>query len=193
MLRTIAIKNEIISLNKTHIKAIRAGDEILMDIRCYGADWYDSLPIPDRHTHTYVAKHLIGALSNSRLMIDIVCPLLQRELTVNHLFVKQYAMGVRSLTTTTEIDAAFVSLYPSLLNPHVKEKGANDYKYLVGKTYVDDEDNRTYEVVKVSVNPNRFIVATVKHIRQPYSKSKLMDTPLHIADVERMYIASSTL
>ena len=193
LLRTIAIKNEIISLNKTHIKAIRAGDEILMDIRCYGADWYDSLPIPDRHTHTYVAKHLIGALSNSRLMIDIVCPLLQRELTVNHLFVKQYAMGVRSLTTTTEIDAAFVSLYPSLLNPHVKEKGANDYKYLVGKTYVDDEDNRTYEVVKVSVNPNRFIVATVKHIRQPYSKSKLMDTPLHIADVERMYIASSTL
>jgi hypothetical protein len=191
--RTLVIKHEITSLNRSPIKAIRTGDELLMDIRCYGADWYEALPISDRHTRTYVAKHLVGALSASRLKIDISCPLLKRELTVNHLFVKQYAMGVRSITTPVEIDSAFVSLYPSLLNQEVKEKGIADYKYLLGKTYIDDEDNRKYEVVKIFVNPNRFIVASVKHIRQPYSKSKLMDTPLHIADVERMFIASSPL
>jgi hypothetical protein len=57
----------------------------------------------------------------------------------------------------------------------------------VGKRYVDDEDKREYEVVKVGVMRDRSIVAYVKWIREPYSKSKLMEAPIHIADVVRLH------
>ena len=112
---------------------------------------------------------------------------------VNHLFVKQYGISVRSLTDHIVIDSAFVSLYPTLLNPEVQERSASDYQYLVGKSYVDDDDNRKYEVTKVYTDRRRFIVAEVKRIKVPYSASQPVHTPFHIADVERMYIASNHL
>ena len=192
LLRVKESKHEITRLNKTPITEVKPGDEVLVDIRCYGASWYDNLPIPDRHLHTFVAKHIFGGLSPNLTKIDISCPLLKRSLTVNHLFVKQYGLGARARTDLFVIDAAFLDLHPSLLSSEVKERSAADYQYLVGKTYVDDEDNRTYEVTKVVVNRTHHIVAFVKWVRQPYSRSKPMDTPIHIADVERMFIASGS-
>ena len=186
-------KNVIATLNKTRITAVRPGEEVLIDIRCYGADWYDSLPIPDRHTKTFVAPHVFGIHVSNGLKIYVTCPLLQREMIVNHLFVKQYGISVRSLTDHIVIDSAFVSLYPTLLNPEVQERSASDYQYLVGKSYIDDDDNRKYEVTKVYTDRRRFIVAEVKRIKVPYSASQLVHTPFHIADVERMYIASNHL
>ena len=191
LLRVKETQHQITSLNRTKITEVHPGDEVLIDIRCYGHSWYDALPVPDRHIHTFVAKHIFGAYSSSsQLKISVSCPLLKRTLIVNHLFVKQYGLGVRSRSEIFEIDAAFVEMHPSILSSEVQERSVADYQYLVGKTYLDDEDFKTYEVVKIILTRNRHIAAMVKLIRKPYHTSKLIDTPIHVADVERMFIAT---
>jgi hypothetical protein len=66
----------------------------------------------------------------------------------------------------------------------------SDYTYLVGKRFIDDEDKREYEVVKIDVMRDRSIVAYVKWVREPYSRSKLMDAPIHVGDIVRMLHAT---
>jgi hypothetical protein len=190
LLRVRETNKEITRLNKSPIVEIEPGNSALIDIRCYGDSWYDALPIPDKHLNTYVVKHTFGKLSSNATKIDVTCAPLNRSFTADHLFVKQYCLGARSRNNLVEIDAKFITEHPSLLNPEVQERSASDYQYLVGKTYIDDEDLRTYEVTKVYVNVNKFIVANVKWVRKPYSTSKPLSTPIHIADVERMFIAS---
>jgi hypothetical protein len=47
-------KKEIARLNNQPITAVCPGDIVYIDLRCYGAAWYDTLRLPDHHHLTYV-------------------------------------------------------------------------------------------------------------------------------------------
>jgi hypothetical protein len=174
-------------INKSPIPNIESGDKFFVDIRFYGADWYDALNLPNIHEKTYVVEHLYGRVNANRLKTEVICPLLQRKFTANPFFVQQYGQRLSPQTNDIVVTSQLIEQYPSLLSKKVATRSASDYQYLVGKQYLDDEDNRHYEIVKIAVLRDKSIVAYVKWLREPYSKSKLMDAPIHIADIVRMY------
>jgi hypothetical protein len=112
---------------------------------------------------------------------------LHRKFTANAFFVHQYGQRSTPRPDDVVVDPQLLTQFPQLLSKKVATRSVSDYSYLVGKRYVDDEDKREYEVVKVDVMRDRSIVAYVKWIREPYSKSKLMEAPIHIADVVRLH------
>ena len=185
------VKNIVTNLNKCPITDAQPGDTIFVDIRYYGADWYDSLALPDLHTKTYVAEHTYGRINRNKLKIEVRCAVLQRSFLANHSFVQQYGQRLQPREGDIVVTQALVEAHPALLSKSVPTRSEADYSYLVGKRYIDDEDNRKYEVVRVTTLRDRSIVAYVKWIREPNSRSKLMDAPIHIADVVRMYDTTS--
>ena len=80
-------------------------------------------------------------------------------------------------------------MHPALLSTKVTCPTETDFRYLVGKRYWDDDDNSTNEVVRISTVRDRTIVAHVKRIPDPPLSAKMMDSPIHIADIVRMYDA----
>jgi hypothetical protein len=109
---------------------------------------------------------------------------LQRSFVANQAFVHQF--GQRRLPREHDIviTESLIDEYPMLLSKSVHGKSPTDYEYLVGKMYIDpDLGNRKFEVLRIATTKKREIVAIVKLIREPYSRSKLMDTPVHIAAV----------
>jgi hypothetical protein len=172
------------SLNKTPITDVAPGDQVFVDIRFYGADWYDAIPLPDKHLKTYVAEHTFGKINRTKLKIEVSSRVLQRSFVANQAFVHQF--GQRRLPREHDIviTESLIYEYPMLLSKSVHGKSPTDYEYLVGKMYIDpDLGNRKFEVLRIATTKKREIVAIVKLIREPYSRSKLMDTPVHIAAV----------
>jgi hypothetical protein len=182
----------IAEINKVPISGIAAGDTVFIDIRAFGADWYGTLSLPDLHTKTYLAQHTFGKLDRSHLKIDLSCELLRRKFSANPVFVHQYCRRNAVTDDAIVISADLVMSHPDLVTKSKKilTRSGSDYEFLVGKRYIDDEDSQSYEVVKVRTLRDRSIVADVKLIREPYSKSKLMSAPVHIADIQRMYEAT---
>ena len=180
-------------INKSPIPDIESGDKFYVDIRFYGVDWYEALNLPDMHNKTYVAEHIYGRINANRLKVDVSCHILNRKFVANALFVYQYGKRVNPRDGDVLITSQHIEEYPQLLSKKVATRSVADYQYLLGKRYTDDEDHREYEVVKIDTMRDRSIVAYVKWVRQPYSRSKLMDDPIHVADVVRMLQESQHL
>jgi len=89
-----------------------------VDLRCYGSQWYDSLPIPDKYHVSYLLEYRYTRwIGKNKLKIEASCPIFNERFAVDHVFVKCYG----SLTTmpTGErfqlIDHNMVQQYPMLL------------------------------------------------------------------------------
>jgi hypothetical protein len=178
-------------INKSPILHIEKGDKFFVDIRYYGADWYEALNLPNKHEVTYVAEHVYGRINANRLKAEVICPILNRQFLANPFFVHQYGQRLSPFTENIVVSSQLTEQFPLLMSKKVATRSADDYQYLVGKRYIDDDDKREYEVVKIAVLRDRSIVAYVKWIREPYSKSKLMEAPIHIADVVRLHQQAS--
>lgn len=179
-------KKLILDENRRPIEGIKAGDKFWFDIRYYGADWYAALSLPDLHTSTYLAEHVYGKLTSDRRKVEIVCKLLKRKFIGTPFFIHQYGQRPQPREDDRLVTPLLIAEHPSLLSTEVLTRSQDHFAHLVGRCYVDDDDKRTYEVVRVATLRDRSIVAFVKWIRKPYSRSKLIDTPIHIADVARM-------
>jgi hypothetical protein len=191
--RVKEVKSIISDINKSPIQNIESGDKFFVDIRFYGAEWYDALGLPDPHLKTYVVEHVYGRINANRLKVEVSCPLLSRKFTANAFFVHQYGQRSAPRTDDVVVDSQLLNQFPQLLSKRVATRSMSDYTYLVGKRFIDDEDKREYEVVKIDVMRDRSIVAYVKWVREPYSRSKLMDTPIHVGDIVRMLHATELL
>jgi hypothetical protein len=186
-------KSIISDINKSPIPDIESKDKFFVDIRFYGAEWYDALGLPDLHLKTFVVEHIYGRINANRLKVEVSCPLLHRKFTANAFFVHQYGQRSTPRPDDVVVDPQLLTQFPQLLSKKVATRSVSDYNYLVGKRYVDDEDKREYEVVKIDVMRDRSIVAYVKWVREPYSRSKLMESPIHVGDVVRMLHATELL
>lgn len=111
-------------LNKAPITEVTPGDIAYVDLRCYGATWYASLPLPDLYHKYYVLEYKYTRwMGRQHLKIEAHCPVFKETFVVDHVFVRSY--GSASLLTNpilpenegkvVLIDEDFLQLYPQLL------------------------------------------------------------------------------
>ena len=103
-------------INITPITSVNPTTTVFMDIRAFGAGWYDSLDLPDAHFTLYVVKVIYTAWSNSNhTRISASIPLLtliwDKRNAVNHFFVKSWGSERNLLPNMILIDTTFISLY----------------------------------------------------------------------------------
>jgi hypothetical protein len=111
---------EIQKIKRANIVAVQPGDSVYVDLRCYGAPFYDSLGLPDAHTtRTYVVvyEYTKWSVRTHKRQIDARCPVFD-ELwpRLDNYFVRSYgSCKVFDATTMVLIDAAFCVQHPSVL------------------------------------------------------------------------------
>jgi hypothetical protein len=101
-------------MNNTPITVIAPNDIVYMDIRAFGAGWYDSLNLPNSHFNIYVVKIVYTKWHNSNhTRISVSIPLLKLvwdgRNSVNHLFVKSWGAQPNLLDNMTLITTDFIS------------------------------------------------------------------------------------
>jgi hypothetical protein len=78
-------------LNSTPIIEAQPGDTVLVDLRCYGAGWYDTSDLEDKHRTSYLLEYqYVKWKSNKHLKIQVYCPIFNETFIVDHVFVKLY-------------------------------------------------------------------------------------------------------
>lgn len=115
-------------LNASPITEVKPGDSVLVDIRSYGAGWYDSLSLEDKHHSNYLVEYrYVKWKSNRHLKIEAICPLFAETFVVDHAFVKFYGSWseddwVSSGLNMKVIDDDLIALVPELLPNNNKSK-----------------------------------------------------------------------
>jgi len=104
--------------NKVPITEVKPGDTVYVDLRCYGATWYGTLPLPDLHHKTYLLEYVYKEWVNKHhTKIKASCPIFGETFVVDHVFVRSY--GSRHELPTGEgfvlVDEDLVRQHPALL------------------------------------------------------------------------------
>lgn len=101
-------------LLRSAITEVSPGDIVYVDLRSYGAGWYDTLSIPDKYLTKYVLEYHYLDYDKDRTLIRCHCPVFDEYFIVDHDFVKRYG-GMRSVPHgAVLIDKDFVAKYPEL-------------------------------------------------------------------------------
>lgn len=96
------------------ITAVKPGDKVYVDLRSYGATWYQSLPLPDKDHKKYVLEYIYGRrISDSKIKAE--CVLFQEVFTVDNLFVVQYGSIFTLQPEMILIDMSLCLKIPELL------------------------------------------------------------------------------
>ena len=109
------------TLNKTPITEVEPGDTVLVDLRSYGATWYNHLHLPDKDHITYLVPYRYTKwIGSKRLKIEGHCPLFNETFPLDHLFVSQYGTRdknswIKSGAQFCIVDKAMLKKYPELL------------------------------------------------------------------------------
>jgi hypothetical protein len=103
-------------INATPITSIGPQTSVYMDIRAFGAGWYDNMNFPDAYSTSYVVRLTYTAWHNSshtRISASIPCLKLvwDRRNSVNHFFVKSWGSQCNLLDSMTLITTDFISEY----------------------------------------------------------------------------------
>jgi len=111
-------KSIITELNRTPITAVAPGDKVLVDLRSYGATWYQNLGLPNCDFITYVIEYVYSKWSGAKhFKIEAKCDVFNETFIVDHLFVKQYGSNKVFLENSMVlIDVLFVQKYPQVLS-----------------------------------------------------------------------------
>jgi hypothetical protein len=105
-------------LNNTPITEVQPGDTVYVDLRCYGATWYASLPIPDPFHTTYLLEYkYISWVGKRKLKLKAGCKVFDETFVVDHEFVRSYGSNkiLPNDPKTKLIDKDFIEEYPMLL------------------------------------------------------------------------------
>jgi hypothetical protein len=130
----------VVQLNATAITEVNPGNIVFVDLRSYGADWYESLELPLSDLKTYVVQYRYQRWIDNKVKLRIKahCHVFCETFTVNHDFVLRYG-SVFDFNPDTMIlvDEPFVLQYPDLMpgpRPRQKLKG--------GRTNADKENQQ---------------------------------------------------
>lgn len=111
-------------LNRTPITNVKPGDKVFVDLRSYGAAWFDSIGLPESYLKRYVVLYNYTKwTAASHLKIQAYCPIFKETFTVNHMFVRSYGSTFSLDPNMILVDSALVQAYPSLLPTFAKEGG----------------------------------------------------------------------
>jgi len=110
-------RKQVAERNRTPIKAVKPGDVVYVDLRCYGFGWYESLDLPDMDNLTYVLEYRYQEFATRQhLKIWSVCPVFNERHCVDHTFVYTYGSFFKvDSATMVLIDRAFIRRFPKLL------------------------------------------------------------------------------
>ena len=114
-------KLRIREINKLPISEIKPGDEVLVDLRCYGHGWYQTLQLEDKDHLTYLVEYrYIRWKSSKHLKIEVICLLFNEVFVVDHYFVKSYgswteADWIEHSIAIRLVDEDLIRRYPAIL------------------------------------------------------------------------------
>jgi hypothetical protein len=112
-----AARTKMQEINKTPIDSLRPGDTVYVDLRSYGAAWYETLNLPDCDHKSYVVACYVLRFANTK-STKVVChvDVFNETLTENHHWVRSYgSMTVFDKTFMVLVDHNFVRIYPQVL------------------------------------------------------------------------------
>jgi len=106
---------------KSPIVDVKPKDEYFVDLRCYDANWYETLPLPDKDHITYVVLYEYGTFVNKdKKQIRATCPVFKETFPkLTNEFIKMYGSNKNLIPngdTVVLIDEAFVQQYPCVLS-----------------------------------------------------------------------------
>ena len=107
----------VVRKNKEIISGVDVGDKVYVDLRSYGADWYDSLNLPLADSKSYVLEYRYTKWSNAKhTKIVAHCKTFNETFTLDGYFVFAYgSIKILDFETMILVDADLVSIYPALL------------------------------------------------------------------------------
>ena len=173
------------------ITLVKPSQNVLVDVRSFGADWYATLALPDPDFSTYVVPCTYGSYVANQKRIILTCPLLRLEILVDNVFVTLYGSCDPPVTHVL-VDSTFVQKHKSLLSysepqlPVVK-----DFEHLVGVEFYDTDARTKFLVTRVASTRTRDIVAFVRPILSSGRIAREDKAPFHVADVENMVRSSN--
>ena len=171
-------------LRKKPITHVKPNQQVLINLRAFGADWYSSLSLPEKDFTCYLAPSRYGSLSAKNKLISLACPLLGITLSVDNLLIALYGNNALPDTPHTVVSSDLVSAHPCLLT-HSTPQGhsVTDYQYLVGLEFYDKEARSTFVVTRIHITRQRDIVAFVQKRKPDGSLQREDPRPYHVADV----------
>ena len=84
----------------------------------------------------------------------------------------------------------FIDLEPKVVKTMPAAKAKDDFKYLIGKFFVDPDDGIAYKVTRIALTKDHYVVAYVK-LMVNGRPGRTQRTPFHVADIEEMIRVST--
>jgi hypothetical protein len=100
-----------------------------VDIRYFGAQWYQELGLPDSEHSTYVVPFKYTQwCGKQQIKIYATCELFGEDHTLNHDFVVRYGSRKELKSYMTLVDIPMVLLFPALLDDKYRERLLKVYR-----------------------------------------------------------------
>jgi hypothetical protein len=127
-----AAKQWIKELNARPITEINPGDTVFVNLRSYGAAWYDALQLPFKPGQRYVISYQYGSFTNlSKRKIHCSAAIFDESFVVDHYFVFSYGQAKTfDSSFMILIDAKFVLQFPQVLPEQRRAKLLARYQHL---------------------------------------------------------------
>jgi hypothetical protein len=112
----------IASLNRSPISEVKPGDSVYVDLRFYGAGWYNALDLPNSDIVRYVVpfRYIRWYHKSSQTKIVAQCVIFNEEWPVNHHFVRAYGSLLTPPPGSVIVDSVLVHQFPQILPPMAK-------------------------------------------------------------------------
>jgi hypothetical protein len=174
------------TLRQTPVTSVVPTQEVSVDIRSFGANWYATLDLPNKDSATYVAPCTFGKLHKAGKQITLTCPLLKHTMLVDNVWIQMYA-STPPPGTSLRVDQELMDSCPTLRTLQSPTNSSqSDFDYLIGRTFYDPDAKRSFLVSSLSTTRSRDIVAHVRPILSSGRKAPVDDRPYHVADVVQM-------
>jgi hypothetical protein len=178
-------------LRSERISRVKPGQQLLVDLRSFGSDWYSTLTVPNKDTVLYLVPITFTKLAPNKKSIVLSCPLLRLERHVDNVYVKMYVRPQPTDVPYHVVDEELLLEHPSLLvSQRAAGQSPDDFQYLVGQSFYDADARSTFEVVRIAVTRTRDIVAYVRPHRHDGRPARKDKQPYHVADVISMVPAT---
>jgi hypothetical protein len=109
------VKADIARLKQSVISEVTPGDVVYVDLRSYGADWYDTLDLPDKYLIKYLVEYRYLDFLEAKTRIRCHCPVFNEYFIVDRDFVQRYGNRRTIPPSSVLIDAEFCKKHSSIM------------------------------------------------------------------------------
>jgi hypothetical protein len=102
-------------LKQSVISAVFLGDVVYVDLRSYGADWYDTLDTPDKYLIKYLVEYRYPDFLEAKTRIRCHCPVFNEYFVVDRDFVQRYGTRRTIPPSSVLIDSSFCKKFTSVM------------------------------------------------------------------------------